>query len=127
MSNWSEELDKLKERVKKVIEKSKGVDTNADKIKEHFNKITNYLEASEEIIKREAGEQPKIKKSVEELVEEIAKLETIIANLETKQKALEEKTRNMSISCVAGGTLVGVIGSVAFWKTLPKVKKWLGL
>ena len=131
MSNWSDELDKLKERIeelkKKVKSNPNSLDKIADKINENLIEITKYLEISEEVIQREATENPKIIKSVAELTQSITDLETYLNDLEVKYKAIEQKTANLKIAYGVGGALGGVIGAVAFWKTLPKVKKWLGL
>lgn len=85
-----------------------------DKIDQNLEQIKKYLEASEEIIKREAHEQPKIKKSYEELVTEITKLETIITNLETKQQQLKEKSDRLIVAYAVGGTLAGIVGTITF-------------
>ncbi|CAG8751861.1 15564_t:CDS:2, partial [Cetraspora pellucida] len=93
-------------RVQRLQEKIKNADQNADKIAENFQQIEKYLQASEEIIKREAHEHPKIQKSYEELEAEIKKLEDQITALQTKQQQLQERS----------GRLVAV-ASNAFAKT----------
>jgi chromosome segregation ATPase len=130
VSSWSEELDKLKERIEELQKKVKtnpnSLSKIADKIDENLAEITKYLEASEEIIKREATENSKIVKSVAELTQSITDLETYIGELEIKHNSLEQKTKNIKIAYGVGGTIGGVVGAIALWKTLPKVKKWLG-
>ncbi|CAG8753326.1 8021_t:CDS:2 [Racocetra persica] len=78
-------------RVQRLQDKIKNTDQNADKIAENFQQIEKYLQASEEIIKREAHEHPKIQKSYEELEAEIKKLEDQITALQTKQQQLQER------------------------------------
>lgn len=131
MSNWSEELDKLRERIeelkKKVKSNPNSLDKITDRINENLEEIFKYLEASEEIIQREATEHPKISKSVSELTQSITDLENYLNDLEIKYQALEEKSKNLKIACGVGGTVGGIVGTIALWKALPKVKKWLGL
>ena len=120
MSEWSEQLDKLKERIeelkKKVKDNPNSLDKIADKINDNLAEITKYLEAGEEVIQREAARRPKVIKSIAELTQSITDLETYIGELEVKHQALEKKTKNIKIAYGAGGTIGGVIGTVALWK-----------
>jgi chromosome segregation ATPase len=131
MSNWSKELDKLRERIeelkKKVKTNQKSLIHISEKIDQNLTEITKYLEASEEVIQQEATEHPKVIKSVDKLTQSITDLENYIGELEVKHQALEQQTNNLKVTYAAGGTLGGIIGAVALWKALPKVKKWLGL
>ena len=90
------------------------MDKIADSIDNNLAEIIKYLEASEEVIQREATEHPKIVKSVAELTQSITHLETYIGELEVKHKALQQKTNNLKIAYGAGGAIGGVIGGVAF-------------
>ena len=131
MSEWNEQLDKLKERIEELKKKVKtnpnSLDKIADKIDENLKEITKFLEASEETLQREAVEHPKVIKSVAELTQSITELENYIGELEVKHQAIEQKTNNLKIAYGVGGTIGGIIGAVALWKALPKVKKWLGI
>jgi len=107
----------LKERIeelkKQVQTNPDSLDKIADKIDENLTEINKYLEASEEVIQREATEHPKINKSVTELTQSITDLETYLKDLEVKHKELEQKTQNTKISYGASGAVGGVVGAVA--------------
>ncbi|CFW93223.1 protein of unknown function [endosymbiont DhMRE of Dentiscutata heterogama] len=131
MADWSNKLNLLKERVeivnKKIDQNPQSLKGIGEKMNQDLAELEKYLEASEEIIKREAQEQPKIEKGIDELEKEIEKLETKINTLEIQYKQLQQKTNSMKVKYGVGGTLAGVVGGIAVWKLLPKVKEWLGL
>src|SRR3954454_15081037 len=104
--------------------KDKSITALADKIDENLAEIKKFLEVSEEVIKREATEHPKILTSITELNKYITELETKLNDLEIKQIAVEKKSKNMAIFCGVGGAVGGVIATIAIWKSLPIVKKW---
>ncbi|CAI2185582.1 12556_t:CDS:2 [Funneliformis geosporum] len=120
-----EELDKLRERIeelkKKVKSNPNSLDKITDKINENLVEIFKYLEASEEIIQREATEHPKISNSVADLTKSITDLEDYLNDLEIKYQALEEKTKNAKIAYGVGGTIGGVVG--AYKDLMPKQAK----
>ena len=130
MTSWGDELDKLKERVEEL---SKKTSSNPDSLKQvgenidsSLEEIKKYLEASEEIIAREAKEQPKTKASYDNLTGAVAKLEDEIKHLETQYKALETKTQGLKVKYAVGGAVAGLAAGVAAWAALSGVKKWLG-
>lgn len=87
---WAEELDKLEERIENL---KKEVSSNPDSLKKigenienNLEEIKKYLEASEEVIKREAQEYPKIKISYDKLNKSITDLEAEMNKLKTQYK-----------------------------------------
>ena len=79
----------------------------------NLEEIKKYLEASEEIIQREASEHPKIKKSYDELEKQIIELETKLDVVDKQYKQLQEKSNSMKLTCVMGGALGGAVGGIA--------------
>jgi hypothetical protein len=71
------------------------------------------LEASEELIQREAIEQPKIKVSYDNLNRSITELENEIKVLETQYKNLETKIKSTKTKYAVGGVIAGVVGGIA--------------
>ena len=93
--------------------KDKSITDLTDKIDENLEEIKKYLEVSEEVIKREATEHPKILTSITELTKYIVELETKLNDLEVKQIAVEKKSKNMAIFCGVAGAVGGVIATIA--------------
>jgi len=72
------------------------------------------LEASEEVLKREAQEHPKIKTSYDSLNNSITELEEEIKNLETQYKTLETKSKDLKVKYAAGGVIAGMVATITF-------------
>ncbi|CAG8527719.1 1692_t:CDS:2, partial [Scutellospora calospora] len=128
ISRDKEELDKLKERVEEL---KKKVSSNPDSLKKtgenidsNLEEIKKYLEMSEEVIKREAQEKPKIQTSYDNLKNAITELETEIANLEVQYKALEEKTKNIKIKYAAAGALGVIVAGITLWADKPQKEEF---
>lgn len=131
MSNWSEELEKLRERIELLKQKTKhnpkSLEAIGNNIEASLEQITKFLQASEEVIHREAQENPKIQVSYDKLNQSITDLEKIIADLQVQYEALEAKTEAIKVKYAVGGALATSIASISLWKALPRVKEWLGL
>jgi chromosome segregation ATPase len=108
----------LKERVEALKKKVNGNPNSLKKLGENINEsleeIKKYLEMSEEVIKREAQEKPKIQTSYDNLNNAITELETEIGKLEVQYKELEEKTKNIKVKYAVGGVIAGVVAGVGF-------------
>ncbi|CAG8690013.1 10009_t:CDS:2 [Gigaspora margarita] len=107
-----QELDKLKERIDNLKKKVNGNPNSLKKLGENIDtnleEIKKYLEGSEEILKREAQEQPKIQTSYDNLKKSITELEAEIKDLEIQYKALETKTHNLKVKYAVGGVIAGI-------------------
>ncbi|CAI2200308.1 12178_t:CDS:2, partial [Funneliformis geosporum] len=103
---------KLKERVENLKKEVKGDDGSLKKmgqnIDKQLNEIGEYLEASEEIIKREAELKPKVSTSITSLTASITELETEIKTVKNQYKELERKSEDIKKKYAVGGVFAGL-------------------
>ncbi|CAG8496378.1 11158_t:CDS:2, partial [Cetraspora pellucida] len=108
-----EKPDRVEELKKKVSSNPDSLKKTGENIDSNLEEIKKYLEASEDIIKREAHEQPKIKTSFDNLNKSITELEKEIQALEIQYKKLETKTQDIKVKYAVGGIIAGLVAGIA--------------
>jgi chromosome segregation ATPase len=103
----------VEELKKKVSSNPDSLKKTGENIDSNLEEIKKYLEASEDIIKREAHEQPKLKTSFDNLNKSITELEKEIKDLEIQYKKLETKTAGLKVKYAAGGVIAGLVAGIA--------------